>query len=124
MRKLQYGQAKNHHVHIKHPLSNAADPATRKKIELGPYPRSGYGSTPGMTGNGDNQTHGATFRIVVDTKDWDKSMFTNSPGQSGVPGNRFYDNLFILWANDKHFPVYFSKPLIEKSAYEKVILKP
>lgn len=124
MRKWQYGQAKNHHVHIKHPLSNAADPATRKKIELGPYPRSGYGSTPGMTGNGDNQTHGATFRIVVDTKDWDKSMFTNSPGQSGVPGNRFYDNLFILWANDKHFPVYFSKPLIEKSAYEKVILKP
>lgn len=124
MRKWQYGQAKNHHVHIKHPLSNAADPATRKKIELGPYPRSGYGSTPGMTGNGDNQTHGATFRIVVDTKDWDKSMFTNSPGQSGVPGNKFYDNLFLLWANDKHFPVYFSKPLIEKSAYEKVILKP
>jgi len=124
MRKWQYGQAKNHHVHIKHPLSNAADPATRKKIELGPYPRSGYGSTPGMTGNGDNQTHGATFRIVVDTKDWDKSMFTNAPGQSGVPGNKFYDNLFPLWANDKHFPVYFSKPLIEKSAYKKTILKP
>lgn len=124
MRKWQYGQAKNHHVHIKHPLSNAADPATRKKIEFGPYPRSGYGSTPGMTGKGDNQTHGATFRIVVDTKDWDKSMFTNAPGQSGVPGNKFYGNLFPLWANDKHFPVYFSKPLVEKSAFEKVILKP
>lgn len=124
MRKWQYGQAANHHVLIKHPLSNAADAATRKKIEVGPYPRGGYGSTPGMTGNGDNQTHGATFRIVVDTKDWDKSMFTNSPGQSGDPDNRFYNNLFPLWANDKHFPVYFSRPLVEKSAYEKFILKP
>ena len=124
MRKWQYGQVNNHHVLIKHPMSNAVDAATRKKIEVGPHPRGGYGSTPGMTGNGDNQTHGATFRIVVDTEDWDKSMFTNSPGQSGVPGNKFYDNLFPLWANDKHFPVYFSKSLVEKSAYEKVTLKP
>ncbi|MEQ8424223.1 MAG: penicillin acylase family protein, partial [Cyclobacteriaceae bacterium] len=124
MRKWQYGQEKNHYVLIKHPLSNAVDVATRKKLEVGPYPRSGYGSTPGMTGNGDNQTHGATFRIVVDTEDWDKSMFTNSPGQSGIPESHFYSNLFPLWANDKHFPVYFSRQLVEKSAYEKVVLKP
>lgn len=124
MKKWQYGQAAYHHVLIKHPLSNAVDAATRKKLEVGPYPRGGYGSTPGVTGNGDNQTHGATFRIVVDTKDWDKSMFANSPGQSGEPGNKFYDNLFPLWANDKHFPVYFSRALVEKSAYEKIILKP
>jgi len=124
MRKWQYGQAANHHVHIKHPLSNAADATTRKKLEVGPYPRGGYGSTPGMTGNGDNQTHGATFRIVVDTEDWDKTMFTNAPGQSGVPDSRFYNNLFPLWANDKHFPVYFSRSLVEKSASEKLILKP
>jgi len=29
-----------------------------------------------------------------------------------------------LWAADKHFPVYFSKPLIERVAKERVILKP
>ncbi len=124
MKKWQYGQEKNHHVLIKHPLSNAVDAAARKKLEVGPLPRGGYGSTPGMTGNGDNQTHGATFRIVVDTEDWDKTMFTNAPGQSGVPESRFYSNLFPLWANDKHFPVYFSRPLVEKSAHEKLILNP
>lgn len=124
MKKWQYGQPANHHVLIKHPLSNAVDAATRKKIEVGPLPRGGYGSTPGMTGNGDNQTHGATFRIVADTKDWDKTMFTNSPGQSGDPESKFYQNLFPLWANDKHFPVFYSRPLVEKSAYEKLILKP
>lgn len=124
MKKWQLGQAANHHVLIKHPLSNAVDAATRKKLEVGPFPRGGYGSTPGMTGDGDNQTHGATFRIVVDTKDWDKTMFTSSPGQSGDPNSKFYANLFPLWANDKHFPVFFSRELIEKVANEKIWLKP
>lgn len=124
MKKWQYGQPAYHHVLIKHPLSNAANAATRKKLEVGPLPRGGYGSTPGMTGNGDNQTHGATFRIVADTEDWDKTMFTLAPGQSGDPENKFYSNLFPLWANDKHFPVYFSRDLVEKSAAEKVLLKP
>ena len=124
IKKWQYGQPAYHHVLIKHPLSNAVDAATRKKLEVGPLPRSGYGSTPGMTGDGDNQTHGATFRIAVDTEDWDKSMFTNAPGQSGDPNNPFYRNLFPLWANDKHFPVYFSRNLVEKSAFERVTLNP
>ncbi len=124
MKKWNYGQEKYHHSLIKHPLSNAVDQATRKKLEAGPLPRGGYGSTPGMTTNGDNQLGGASFRIAVDTEDWDKTMFTNTPGQSGDPDSPFYKNLFELWANDKHFPVYFSRPLIEKVAAEKTILKP
>jgi penicillin amidase len=124
VKKWQYGQAAYHHVLIKHPLSNAVDDATRKKLEVGPFPRGGYGSTPGVTSNTDNQTHGATFRIVADASDWDKTMFTNSPGQSGDSSSPFYKNLFPLWATDKHFPVYFSKPLIERVAKERWVLKP
>jgi penicillin amidase len=124
MNKWQYGQSSYHHVLIKHPLSNAVDEATRKKLEVGPLPRGGYGSTPGMTGNSDNQTSGASFRIVVDTKDWDLSMFTNTPGQSGNPDSPFYRNLFPLWANDQHFPVYFTKEKIKKYAAETITLNP
>jgi penicillin amidase len=124
MKKWNYGQEKYHHSLIKHPLSNAVDEATRKKLEAGPLPRGGYGSTPGMTANGDNQIGGASFRIAVDTEDWDKTMFTNTPGQSGDPNSPYYKNLFELWANDKHFPIYFSRPLIEKVAAEKIVLKP
>lgn len=124
MKKWQYGQANYHHVLIKHPLSNAVDDATRKKLEVGPWPRGGSASTPGVTGNGDNQTHGATFRIVADASDWDKTMFTNAPGQSGDVSSPYYKNLFPLWASDKHFPVYFSKPLIERVAKERLLLKP
>jgi penicillin G amidase len=124
MNKWQYGQAAYHHALIKHPLSNAVDEATRKKLEVGPMPRGGNGSTPGMTTNGDNQNAGATFRIVVDVADWDKAMFTNTPGQSGDVNSPFYKNLFERWAMDKHFSVYYSREKIEKVAKEKLNLKP
>ena len=124
IKKWQYGQAAYHHVLIKHPFSNAVDEVTRKKLQMGPLPRGGYGQTPGMTTNSENQIAGATFRIVADTKDWDNCMFTNTPGQSGNPDSPFYKNLFQLWATDKHFPVYFSRKMVEKSAVEKTMLKP
>lgn len=124
VKRWQYGQPAYHHVLIKHPLSNAVDATTRKKLEAGPLPRGGNGSTPGMTGNSDNQTHGATFRMVVDTKDWNLSMFTNAPGQSGNPDSPFYKNLFETWATDRHFPVYFTRERIEQVAAEKLVLKP
>lgn len=120
----QYGQPAYHHVLIKHPLSNAVNDSLRKVLECGPLPRGGSGSTPGVTSNTDNQTHGATFRIVADVTDWDNTWFTNAPGQSGNPESSFYKNLFERWANDQHFPVYFSRKKIDKSVKEKTVLKP
>jgi penicillin G amidase len=120
----QYGQPAYHHVLIKHPLSNAVNDSIRALLECGPYPRGGSGTTPGMTGNGDNQTHGATFRIVADVADWDNTMFSNAPGQSGDITSPFYKNLFINWAEDKHFPVYFSKQKVVAAAAERFYLKP
>ncbi len=122
--KWQYGQPAYHHVLVKHPLSNAVNDSVRAILECGPVARGGNGSTPGVTGNGDNQSHGATFRMVADVSDWDKTLFTNSPGQSGNPQSSFYKNLFELWASDQHFPVYFSKEKVNQSAKERIILKP
>ncbi|MBL7847611.1 MAG: penicillin acylase family protein [Cyclobacteriaceae bacterium] len=119
-----YGQEKMHHILIKHPLSNAVDSATRSLLELGPLPRSGYGATPGVTSNTNNQTSGASVRIVTDLADWDKTMFCNTPGQSGDPASKYYRNLFKAWANDQHFPVYFSRKRVESSMSEKQILSP
>ncbi|HBH82547.1 MAG: peptidase S45 [Bacteroidetes bacterium GWE2_41_25] len=124
MKNWIYGQPAYHYVLIKHPLSNAVDKATRSKLDLGPLPRGGNSSTPGMTGNTGNQTSGASFRMVVDTKDWDLTMFTNTPGQSGDPESQFYSNLFDQWARDQHFPGYFSRRMIEKIAFEKMLLIP
>jgi penicillin amidase len=122
-KQWRYGQPAYHHVHIKHPLSNAVDERTRKKLESGPLPRGGNSYTPGMTTSSDNQISGASFRMAVDTKDWDNCMFTNTPGQSGNPDSPFYKNLFDGWANDKHFPVYFSRKKVEQSTVERTVMK-
>ncbi|HMR56539.1 MAG TPA: penicillin acylase family protein [Cyclobacteriaceae bacterium] len=122
--KWQYGQTAYHHVLIKHPLSNAVNDSVRAILECGPLPRGGSGSTPAVTGNGDNQSHGATFRMVADVTDWNKTHFTNSPGQSGDPASPFYRNLFESWATDKHFTVYFDRNKVEASAISKILLQP
>lgn len=120
----QYGQEKYHHVRIRHPLSGAVDADMRAQLEAGPLPRGGYGSTPGMTSNSDNQSSGASFRMVVDVSDWDATWFTNTPGQSGDPTSPFYRNLFEAWANDRHLRAYFNREKIEQAAYQKKILHP
>lgn len=122
--KWQYGQTSYHHVLIKHPLSNVVNDSVRALLECGPLPRGGSGSTPGVTSNNDNQSHGATFRMVADVTDWDKTLFTNSPGQSGDPASPFYRNLFERWATDKHFPVYFSRKKVEATIVTKTMLQP
>lgn len=111
--KWQYGQIDYKHVLIKHPLSNAVNDSLRNKLEVGPHPRGGGAFTANVSGNGLNQTHGATFRVIIDTGNWDQSLATNSPGQSGNPDHPHYNNLFDIWVNDQYFPLFYSKEKIQ-----------
>ncbi|GIV38017.1 MAG: hypothetical protein KatS3mg032_2396 [Cyclobacteriaceae bacterium] len=124
MNQWQYGQENYHHVLIRHPLYAAVNDSLRATLQCGPAPRGGSGTTPGVTGNADNQTHGATFRIVADVADWDNCWFTNAPGQSGDPQSNYFKNLFIPWATDHYFRMYFSKNNIVQRAAEKKRLVP
>ncbi|HJO38748.1 MAG: penicillin acylase family protein [Vicinamibacterales bacterium] len=112
----RYGQTNFKHALIRHPLSPAVDEATRLRLDVGPVPRGGYGRTLNNTGNGDNQTSGASFRIIADTENWDHSVGTNAPGQSGNPDSSHYSDLFTLWADGKYFPVFYSRAKIESVA--------
>ena len=119
-----YGQADYKHVLIRHPLSPAVNDELKERLELGPLPRGGNGFTLGNTGSGDNQTSGASFRIFVDTRDWDNTLGMNNPGQVGDPDHPLYDNLFELWANDKVFPAFYSRDKIETVLFERLNLIP
>ncbi len=119
-----YGQEQFKHVFIKHPLSNILNEEWRQKINTGPLPRGGNNYTVCATGGNNNQSHGATFKLIVNTGDWDLAIGTNTPGQSGDPESAFYKNLFELWANDQYFPVYYSKKKIESIEAERFILSP
>ncbi len=124
MNAWQYGQLNYKHVLIKHPLSNAVKEELRKMLDVGPAPRGGYGHTVNNTGGRDNQTHGASFRIIVDTGDWDRTLGINTPGQSGDPQNPHYKDLFEIWANDQYFPVFYSRRKIESVREETFMLNP
>lgn len=119
-----YGQRKNKHITITHPLSSLVDKTMQQKINLGPVARGGYGETVNATANSLNQTHGASFRILVDTEDWDKTLGINNPGQSGNPDSPHYGDLFQLWAENSYFPAYFSKGKIRTVAEETTVLQP
>lgn len=118
------GQVEYHHAYLRHPLGTAVDATTRALLEVGPLPRGGYGSTVNQTGNGDNQTSGASFRIIVDTGDWNRAVGMNTPGQSGNTRSPFYRNLFEFWANDEFHPVFYSRDRIEEVTARRFDLRP
>ncbi len=124
MRNWQYGQEKYHHSKLKHLLSNAVNDEISRKMNIGPLPRGGYGYTVNSTSGADNQRSGASFRIIADTGNWDRSVGTNAPGQSGDPNNSHYADLFKMWAEGKYFPVFYSREKVESVAEGSTILSP
>lgn len=124
MDKWQYGQLKNKYVLIKHPMSNALRDDLRGRLEVGPAPRGGNSHTVNSTGGNDNQTHGASFRIIVDTGNWDQTLGINTPGQSGNPDDNHYRNLFDIWVQDKYFPLFYSREKIQSVQEEMLQLIP
>ena len=123
MRRWRYGQANFKHVAIRHVLSGAVNAEVRKQLDVGPLPRGGYAYTVNNTSNALNQRAGATFRIIADTGDWDRSLGSNAPGQSGNPADPHYRDLFPKWARGQYFPVYFSREKIENVAERVWVLR-
>lgn len=97
---------KVHTASFRHPLSATYD--------LAPASRSGDGNTVNATGGaGFRQTAGASFREVIDLADFDRSIVTNVPGQSADPRSPHYADLLKLWAEDRYFPLVYSRARVE-----------
>ncbi|PKP35899.1 MAG: penicillin acylase family protein [Bacteroidetes bacterium HGW-Bacteroidetes-17] len=124
MNSWQYGQEKYKHTYMVHPLGGLVNDELKLKLNLGPLPRGGNAYTTGSTGGGNRQSSGASFRLIVNTGDWDEAVGTNGPGQSGNPDSPFYSNLFEPWARDQYFPVYYSLDKIKEVAVTKTVLNP
>jgi penicillin amidase len=88
-------------------------------------PRSGDGETVNATGGSDyRQQYGASFREILDFADWDNSVATSVPGQSGQPESEFYENLLPLWGNGEYFPLAYSRAAVERATKYVLWLKP
>ena len=122
--KWVYGQENYKHVKIYHPLEKVVNDSIKDIIGLNTYPRGGDGFTPGSTSSELNQRSGGSFRVVINTKDWDNSFATNSPGQSGNPKSKFYKNLYEDWANDRFFPLLYTKNKVLMNLSDRKVYRP
>ena len=108
-----------HAIRFEHPLSALAEGLLKESIDFPSYPRGGSGNTTNSNGFLSRNLRvrsGASWRFAVDTGDWDKARMSNAPGQSGDPRSSYYDNLLKDWANDRTFPLLFSRNMIERNA--------
>ncbi|HUB82105.1 MAG TPA: penicillin acylase family protein [Bryobacteraceae bacterium] len=113
-----------HHASIPHPFSRALKPELRAKFDVGSLPRGGDSYTVTATGGSDNQTSGGSFKIIVDTEDWDNSLGLNNPGQSGDVASAHYRDLYELWARGKYFPIFYSRSKVESVTEKDFELQP
>jgi penicillin amidase len=120
----QYGQEKFHHIRLQHGLSEVLSGERRSRLDIGPYARGGGGFTVNVTGSGYNQNSGASFRIIADCSDWDNSVGTNCPGQSGDPESPHYKDLIGPWVEGQYFPIYFSRKKVLSAAESILVLNP
>ena len=114
---------KIHTAPFTHPL--ATNDERRGLLDLASIERGGDGNTVNNTsGTNFRQNHGASFREILDVSDWDRSVATSVPGQSGQPGSRHYDDLLKLWADGRYFPLLYNRGKVEAGAKQRLILTP
>ncbi|HUF49791.1 MAG TPA: penicillin acylase family protein [Longimicrobiales bacterium] len=93
---------------LPHPLVRAYDiPAVE---------RSGGANTVAATG--------ATYRQIIDTADFDRSIVTNAPGQSAQPFSPFYANLVASYGRGDYYTLPYSRPAVERAARHRLTLTP
>ncbi len=114
--KWQWGQL--HKILFQHPLGRPA-------LDLGPVSRPGDANTVNATsGLNFQQTNGASYREILDTADWDRSVMTNVPGESGDPASPHYSDLLGDWAAGKYHPMPYSRKAVEAATEERILLTP
>jgi len=128
-----------HHALIHHSMSSAMKPEERARYDVGDLPRGGdiytvdataslgdqpAGARQSSSADLDNQTGGGSFKIIVDTEDWDNSLGLNSPGQSGDVNSPHYRDLYQLWARGRYFPIFYTRRKIESVVEKTFDLEP
>lgn len=116
-----------HRIEFQHTLGRVKP--LDKIFNLGPFAAGGHFSTvwqstllPGMDFNYVGWT--VSNRHIYDLKDWDKSLGSIVPGQSGMFGSPYYSDQVEFWLNVEHHPLYFSRAKVVEKAQGRLFLNP
>ncbi|MQA12309.1 MAG: penicillin acylase family protein [Pseudonocardiaceae bacterium] len=111
------------HSLFEHAMSGALDEPDKQRFNVGPFPRGGSEHTVNASSFSTEtfqHTSGASFRMVLDIGDWDSSIATNTPGQSGDPNNPHYRDLAKPWSQGDYFPLSYTREAVAANT-ERVI---
>jgi penicillin amidase len=112
-----------HAAVFRHPLGIST--AARQRFNIGPFARDGYADTVMSTGGTDlEQTVGATFGMIVDLGNWDRSIAINAPGQSESAASPHFADLAKLWARGEYFSLPFTEGGVQEHAESTLVLMP
>ena len=107
-----------HRLSLRHPLNV-------KRLDLESIARPGNANTVNAaSGPNHMQTNGPSYRQIIDVSNWDNSMMTNVPGESGDPDSKHYSDLLADWAAGKYHPMPFSRAAVEAATEERIVLEP
>jgi penicillin amidase len=110
-----------HQVEFRHPVD-------RPEFHVPPFARGGSADTVNAASwravRPFATNHGASFRQVLDFADWDRSVMTNVPGESGDPASKHYRDLVTGWRDGRHHPMPYSRAAVEAATEEKIELVP
>jgi penicillin G amidase len=96
-----------------------------KAWDLGSVEKPGDATTVNAaSGANYMQTSGASYRQILDVADWDRSVTTNTPGESGAPSSAYYGNLLKEWASGGYHPLVYSRKAVEANTVERTTLRP
>ena len=116
-----------HHGYFPHPLAGVAEAQRSSVPDIGPLPMGGSGQTVKLASYRPSDfrvMHGASFRLIVDLANLDRSLCVNAPGQSGDPRSRHYDQLAATWAASDYAPMLYSRDAVDQATEYVWRLKP
>jgi penicillin amidase len=116
-----------HRQRFAHPLGRLLPELDGRRLDIGPVPVGGSAATVGLSDYRPEDfgiTVGASFRMVLDVGDWDRSRVINAPGQSGDPASAHYADLVDLWAEGRTVPLPYSRAAVDAAAVHRIRLIP
>ncbi|MBI4877698.1 MAG: penicillin acylase family protein, partial [Acidobacteria bacterium] len=115
---LTWSWGRLHTLTFRHPLDAQA-------WSRGPLPRPGDATTPNATGGSQfRQMNGASYRQIINLADWDRSIVTNAPGESGNPASPHYSDLLEPWAAGRYHPLPYSRRAVLAALSNTIVLRP
>jgi len=100
-----------------------------RRLNVGPFAAPGSNTTVDLGWWAPNELFsvrwGAGYRQVLDLGDFSRSVYLPpTPGQSGSPASRHYDDLAGPWARGTYFPMLWTKEQIQREGINRLALHP